>query len=48
MPRIFDNIEQQPVSALNEALPLSSNADFCVGNRYGCGEIVTYTEPTPK
>lgn len=31
MPRIFDNIEQQLVSALNDALPLSSNADFCVG-----------------
>ncbi|MBW2708894.1 MAG: hypothetical protein JRD04_06375 [Deltaproteobacteria bacterium] len=31
MPRIFDNIEQQLLTALCETLPLSSNADFCVG-----------------
>lgn len=31
MPRIFDNIEQQLLPALREALQLSAHADFCVG-----------------
>ncbi|TVM04038.1 MAG: hypothetical protein CV087_02270 [Candidatus Brocadia sp. WS118] len=31
MPRIFDNIEQQLLPALQEALHLSKHSDFCVG-----------------
>jgi hypothetical protein len=31
MPRIFDNIEQQLLSALRDALGVSERADFCVG-----------------
>jgi len=31
MPRIFDNIEQQLLPALRDALGLSERADFCVG-----------------
>ncbi len=31
MPRIFDNIEQNLLSALQETLHLSTHADFCVG-----------------
>ncbi len=31
MPRIFDNIEQQLLPALRQAVDLSNRADFCVG-----------------
>jgi hypothetical protein len=31
VPRIFDNIETQLLTALQETLPLSDHADFCVG-----------------
>jgi len=31
MPRIFDNIEQSLLPALQETLGLSTRSDFCVG-----------------
>ncbi len=31
MPRIFDNIEQKLLPALNDALTVSKRADFCIG-----------------
>lgn len=31
MPRIFDNIDLEPLTALRQTLDISAHADFCVG-----------------
>ena len=46
MPRIFDNIEQQLLPALQQTLNVANHADFCVGyfNLGGWKQIKSYID----
>lgn len=46
MPRIFDNIEQALLPALQETLSLSQRSDLCVGyfNQRGWKQIDSYID----
>ncbi|WP_423225925.1 helicase-related protein [Candidatus Amarolinea aalborgensis] len=49
MPRIFDNIEHQLLSALQQTVELATHADFCVGyfNLRGWRKLAPLVEPWP-
>ena len=46
MPRIFDNIEQTLLPALQQSLEVADHCDFCVGyfNLHGWKQIDSYIE----
>jgi len=49
MPRIFDNIEHQLLTALQQTVELVTRADFCIGyfNLRGWRELAPLVEPWP-
>jgi hypothetical protein len=49
MPRIFDNIEQSLLPALQQTIQVAYRADFCVGyfNLRGWGKLASYIDHWP-